>query len=114
MAEHHDPHVAGPVHEPAGHAAHTHEKTDADVGAIVKFGFWLAVGVVVAVGAGALIFWALARETRPEPPPSALAGPQQPPPAPRLQVNPYGDLEMLREREQKALRSYGWVDKNAA
>lgn len=33
------------------------------------------------------------------------------PPAPRLQVNPDRDIEMLRATEQARLGSYGWVDR---
>lgn len=34
-------------------------------------------------------------------------------PAPRLQVEPKTDLEILREQEAKSLGSWGWVDKQA-
>lgn len=33
------------------------------------------------------------------------------PPAPRLQVNPDRDIEMLRAAERARLESYGWVDR---
>jgi hypothetical protein len=35
------------------------------------------------------------------------------PPAPRLQVTTSVDLAGLREKEDEALATYGWVDKNA-
>jgi hypothetical protein len=35
------------------------------------------------------------------------------PPAPRLQVTTAVDIEQLRQREEQALTTYGWVDKNA-
>jgi hypothetical protein len=35
-----------------------------------------------------------------------------PPPAPQLQPDPVRDLATLREREQEALTTYGWVDRN--
>ena len=35
------------------------------------------------------------------------------PPEPRLQTNPREDLGNIRAREDQALNSYGWVDKNA-
>lgn len=35
------------------------------------------------------------------------------PPAPRLQPDPARDLAVLREREQRKLEGYGWVDRKA-
>jgi hypothetical protein len=35
------------------------------------------------------------------------------PPEPRLQTNPRADLAELREREDRALNTYSWVDRNA-
>jgi hypothetical protein len=50
--------------------------------------------------------------------PSSLAQPAAPgeerlPPEPRIQVNPAGDLKMLRDREDAILTTYGWVDRTA-
>ena len=55
-----------------------------------------------------------AREARPVTPEYPLAVEQENrlPPEPRLQINPRQDLADLRAREDQALSSYGWVDKN--
>jgi hypothetical protein len=39
--------------------------------------------------------------------------PQPPPPAPRLQADPRGDLLRFRAAEDRVLTTYGWVDRNA-
>jgi hypothetical protein len=48
------------------------------------------------------------------PPASPMAdyAPKEPP-APRLQIDPRGDLEALRAREQAQLDGYGWIDRQA-
>jgi hypothetical protein len=38
-------------------------------------------------------------------------GPPPNPPAPRLQINPAGDLATLRQAETTQLTNYGWVDR---
>jgi hypothetical protein len=35
------------------------------------------------------------------------------PPEPRLQNSPFDDLKRLQAEEEKALSSYGWVDRKA-
>jgi hypothetical protein len=113
------------AHEHAHHADHsadaeylpvpgsTYEHTDADAGAIVRFGAWL-IGIAIithialaVVFAGA-ISWS--RETA-EPRYPLASGQQAPkPPAPVLQQYPDRDMTAFRRADRGNLESYGWVD----
>jgi hypothetical protein len=72
------------------------------------------VGITVSAvllmwGFMASIFDSLADQ---DPPPPALAEAREPylPPAPRLQTEPFTDLNELRAEEQWLLGSYGWIN----
>jgi len=86
-----------------------------------------ALGLVVIVIVSAALMWWLLRgfqkydERHDErPTPIEAANPQQPPPAPRLQVAPgfagaleksdREDMQAEREKEDKALSQPGWID----
>ncbi len=93
-----------------------YEHTDANVGIIVRFLFWLAVSAVV-VHVGLWGLFALFVETRKE-----LAEPQFPlavgaverlPPAPRLQRFPVAEYREFRAQEEAVLQNYGWIDRAA-
>jgi hypothetical protein len=89
-----------------------YEAGDANTRAVVRFGVWLAV--VVSLLAAGLVFYhayLARREARRSPAPAPLAA-QRPkePPAPRLQASPRLDLREVRDAEDQALKSYGWVD----
>ena len=112
MAELHMPHVDHAGEEnPAVH----HEESDVNIRAI--FGF--ALGLTVTTMIVGLAVWVLfqyfdARESRTVFTEYPLATQEsRVPPEPRLQTNPREDLGNLRTREEQALTSYGWVDKNA-
>ena len=45
-------------------------------------------------------------------PASPLADEWRGPPAPALQVSPLQEMRSMREREQRVLGSYGWVDRD--
>jgi hypothetical protein len=85
-----------------------HEKTDADIPSVVRFGIGIAVLCSVAAVAMLLLFKFL--ESRPQPRVSELAESREIPPAPRLQVTPSTDLHSLQAKERTALESYGWID----
>jgi hypothetical protein len=98
-----------------GHPEVRYEESDVRPGAIVRF----AIGLVLVVGISAVVLLGLfklfARQQRrhdPPPPPLAQEGGRLPP-GPRLQAAPLQDLEQLRAEEEKALTSYGWVDRKA-
>ncbi len=93
-----------------GHGGH--ERTDAHVPALAKGLLGLSILVLVSIGLMAWMFDFLADrgERRPAP---AMATQRVIPPSPRLQVTPSRDVERLRADEEKALSTYGWVDRNA-
>jgi hypothetical protein len=93
-----------------------HETSDVNVRAILTVG----AGLALVTAALAVVVWILmlvlsktnvdntAREF-----PLAASHEQRLPPEPRLQTNPREDLFNLHESEDRLLRSYGWVDKDA-
>ncbi len=92
-----------------------HEKGDADVFAVTKYGIGLAISVLVV----AMMMWGLfdlfynreARKSAVNPVPSRVLS-ERPklPPEPRLQATPKIEIRELREDEAKILGSFGWVD----
>jgi hypothetical protein len=45
--------------------------------------------------------------------PPAAPGEERLPPEPRIQANPAADMNLLRQREDDVLTTYGWVDRQA-
>jgi hypothetical protein len=92
-----------------------YEKKDADVRLLA----WLLAGLLgacllVVALTGLLTRHLVEREARRSPAPSTLAGTRSDvPPEPRLQNSPFDDLKRLHAEEEKALNSYGWVDRKA-
>ena len=112
MAEMHLPHADSNRIESA---PVEHETSDVNIRAVFGFGIGLTlVTTVVAFGVWLLFQYFAAREARPAFTEYPLAV-QEPrvPPEPRLQTNPRDDLRGLRAREDQALTSYDWVDRNA-
>lgn len=79
---------------------------------------WLTVGLLLVVAVAGVLVWMLtnylrqqSRETDPPPPMLLEARMPHLPPAPRLQTEPFKDLEELRAAEDRELESYGWVDR---
>ena len=100
--------------EPRDNLEVVHEESDVDVTAILGYGVGLLVlGAIVQV----LLWFLFSYYTRqaaeaPRMFPLSAEHQQEPPPGPRLQINPQEDLRQLRAREDEILRGYGWVDKN--
>ncbi len=92
-----------------------YEVRDFSLRVAVYFVFGLGVLVVIAV----LLMWGLhdwlvARQAAADVPPPPLADTLSArPPAPRLQVNPPGDLRAFRQEEDQRMASYGWVQREA-
>ena len=92
-----------------------HEDSDVNVRAILGVGGgMIVVSVVIAALVWALFAVLSKRETRDTLTefPLASGQAQRLPPEPRLQTDPREDLRALRQAEDNALQSYGWVDKN--
>ena len=94
-----------------------YEHTDASIGPLVQFAFWLVVSavivhVVLAVG---YLYMKRAAETPQAAQQFPLAAEQarRLPPAPQLQQIPSREMYELRTQQETDLHSYGWIDKNA-
>lgn len=97
------------------HSEVRHESTDADARPVLR-------AVVVLIATTAVVAAALVYLTRglvageragdPPPPPLAQAAGRLPP-EPRLQTDPFVDIEALQASERELLGSYGWVDEKA-
>ena len=99
--------MSAPVH---------HEPTDVSVTSVLAFG----AGLVVSAAVISVLVWGLfvyfsGRAVRigSTTDRSAQAPDRRLPPEPRLQTDPRGDLGALLEAENRALTTYGWVDRNA-
>jgi len=98
--------MASPVH---------HETSDVSVSAVFGFGIGLVVSAIVIY----MLVWGVfvyfsGRAVRRGATDRATA-PQQErlPPEPRLQTDPRADLGALRDAEEHALTTYGWVDRKS-
>jgi hypothetical protein len=92
-----------------------YEKTDADVGALGLLIGGLAVLTLVGMLVSWLVFRGMdARHQAAQPPAPPLADTRPAlPPEPRLQEQPWRDLEELRRAEREILAGYEWVDRDA-
>jgi len=89
-----------------------HEPTDADSRAVLRV--LLGLLLVTAVVAGALVYLtkglvSLERAGDPPHPPLAQE-PGRVPAEPRLQTQPFADIDQQHAEERQLLTSYGWVD----
>jgi hypothetical protein len=94
---------------PAGH-----ELSDLRSGYVAFFGIALLVVLVISVAIASLIIhYKTVRHARLDTPIPRLAGEREAIPEPRLQIDAPNELRQLRAAEETALKSYGWVDKDA-
>jgi hypothetical protein len=101
-----------PPNESAGY-----EKSDASIGALLQFGFWLAVVIVVTLVA---MSWAFKYFSRIAPlgqpaAPSAVVNPnfRQLPPSPMVQAQPHEDLVDFCRQQEQDVNTFGWVDRQS-
>lgn len=122
MAEHAQHHDIVNRHSPDDQYLETppgasYEHTDASVGVLVRFGFWLIVSAVLVHVGLALMYLLLIRQSAERQDtkqyPLAVNEPPKLPPPPALQRSGSSDLYDFRTKEDAELHSYGWVDKNA-
>jgi len=92
-----------------------HEHTDANVWLIAKFGLWLLISaIVIHVGMGFLFgLFVEQREEAEQPFPLAVGQERRLPAEPRLQQFPENEFYEFRQREERTLQSYGWIDREA-
>jgi hypothetical protein len=90
-----------------------HEKTDASISGLVKFGVGLFLLIVVVLFSMRSMFEHFSTTQQLGPPASPFEETRTLPPAPRLQVHPVQELKQLRDGENDKLNSYGWVDQKA-
>lgn len=89
-----------------------YEESDASARNIFVTGFLaLVVGAAIFGGLNWLFHGFERREHAREQARSALPSGEAFPPAPRLQLDPRGDLEQLRAENAAVLGSFGWVDR---
>jgi hypothetical protein len=99
----------------AEHNVHR-ESSDVSISGVVIFVIVLVVcGVVISGGVWAMYRSLIREASRPATAefPLATAAMRRLPPEPRLQTDPRDDLASMRRNEDRALTSYGWVDRNA-
>jgi hypothetical protein len=93
----------------------TFEPTDVATRPIVISVVLLAVFTIVFTFAAHLTYFGFAEREKklsPEPSPLAEQYAAKEPPAPRLQIHPKTDLDVLRAAEDKVLGRLAWVDKD--
>jgi hypothetical protein len=90
-----------------------HETRDISVGVVA----WTSIGLVVLAMVMYVTVGGLFNLFKSQHPsasaPSRITTPGMLPPQPRLQTNPTGDLQQIREVDDAKLHSYGWIAKNA-
>ncbi|HSS43821.1 MAG TPA: hypothetical protein VLO07_00655 [Thermoanaerobaculia bacterium] len=91
-------------------------RRDVNIGAVLRFGFWLVVcAILVHLAVWGFFRLLEAQQNRAEKPisPMVAASLKRTPPEPRLEPDPRAlRLKMLAE-EDAVLTTYGWVDKKA-
>ena len=104
-------------HTPAAPPEHSagYERRDANLSALLQFGFWLAVLLAVTLGG---MKWTFGYFSRTEPlgsPASPLVKPDARvlPPSPRLQSQPHLELKDYCEAQVAKVNSYAWVDERS-
>lgn len=105
------PHVQG---VPSEAPVRSHEEREVSLRTLAwAVGSLTVLTIVTMLAIGWLFGLLLRSERQAESPVPQLSLDRPPPPAPRLQVNPYGDLQQMRRSEQDLLSTYGWIDRSA-
>ena len=89
---------------------------DVNIPAVLRFGFWLAVGVIAVTLVMLGLFRAFEKKDHASDtllPPSVAANLARTPPEPRLEPFPLAPGQTLRAEEDAILTTYAWVDKKA-
>jgi len=93
------------------------QKLDGEINTRVLYR--LTIGLLVLVAVAMVLMWYLTtflyeQEKAQDPPPPLMieARVQHLPPNPRLQPDPFVELDLLRATQDAQLNSYGWVDES--
>lgn len=100
--------------KPEGRPNPGHETSDANTRSVVIFGIVLFVAVVASMFVADAVFNYFTKHQSLGPPltPYGHVRELPPPGVPRLEVTPGADMARYRKKEEKLLKSYGWVDRN--
>jgi hypothetical protein len=99
--------------EPGGHgggAGAGYETRDANIPDLLKFGFWMAVVIIVTLVAMKWAFNYFERTQTVSSPATPFERPRELPPSPRLQAEPHMELKDYCEEQQEQVTTYGWID----
>ena len=99
-------------HRPTSASPSAHEGADLNVPLVVRTAILVAITLAILIVAVTLLFHVFNRiysNRTSEAAPRVTA--QSLPPAPRLQVNPASDLEIVHAQENLHLEHYAWMDK---
>lgn len=88
-----------------------YEVRDADLRALLKFGFWLAVLLAVTLVSMRFVFGYLDKLTPLGPKASPFANSREIPSEPLLQANPHEDLVSFCAEQRQQVDSYAWLNK---
>jgi hypothetical protein len=103
--------------EDAPDASAGYERRDANIGALLQFGFWLAVVIIITLFGMAWTFDYFSKIAPLGAPaaPSAVVNPNQReiPPGPMLQATPHQDLVDFCQQQERNVNTYGWLDRQA-
>ncbi len=87
-----------------------YEKRDANIPDLLKFGFWMAVVILVTLVSMRCTFNYMQRAETERVPAGAFERPRELPPSPRIQAAPRQELKDYCEVQERELNTYGWVD----
>ncbi len=100
-----------PQQGPHGEPGSGYEQRDANLKALLQFGFWMAVVIVIVLFGMKWTFNYFMRTQTAGVTASPFVTQRELPPGPRLQAEPHQDLKTYCEAQQSEVNTYGWVDK---
>jgi len=87
-----------------------YEKRDVNVPGLLKFGFWMAMVLLMTFLGMRWTFNYFNRTQTLGAPASPFARERELPPSPRLQVTPHFDLQTYCQGQEEEVNTYGWID----
>ena len=99
-----------PSHGQGSTVGSGYEQRDANIPDLLKFGFWMAVVIMVTLVSMRWTFNFFERTQTVSSPATPFVRPRELPPSPRLQAEPHFELREYCEQQQREVNSYGWID----